>query len=141
MKMLRLKLLKKWGPFGAGSVVDFGEEKGRPLIANGIAEEVGKNEKILKIRDGNSLIRLKLLKQWGPYGAGSIVDFGESKGRPLITNGTAEEVSRRERKVEVKISKKKKPELEVAMVNPAAETAEVTPEIKTRRGRPKNKKE
>lgn len=121
--------------------MDFGESKARSLIVKGIAVEANNNDKLIQINTGNNLIRLKLLKKWGEYDAGSVLDFGESKGAPLIAKGIAERVSRTEKKKEVKVEKKKKPKAETAMMEPIAETAEVTPEIKNRRGRPKNKKE
>jgi len=130
--MLRLKLLSKWGEYGKGSIVDFGESKGCPLIANGTAAEVDKNEKLVTIQtNSKAFIRLKLLKSWGNYGEGSVVDFGESKGRPLIANGTAVEVSKKEKIIKIKGNRKKRkkpPKVETATAEPVAETAEVTPQ-------------
>jgi len=134
---IRLKLLKNWGGYKKGSVIDFGESKGRPLIANDTATEVGKKVKIIHIKidsSGGDLIRVKLIKKWGGFGEGSILDLGESKGRTLIEYGMAIEVSKKEKKV-VKNFKKKKPKVEIAMIEPEAETAEVTPEKKSKKSK------
>jgi hypothetical protein len=128
--MIRLRLLRKWGEYGAGSVADFGESKGKPLIAAGVAEKVSSKEKIRVIKDRGETIRLKLLKTWGPYGIGSIVDFGESKGRPLIESGVAVQVAKKEKKVTVNPSKKKAG-VETATAKPDAETADNPPDIPT----------
>lgn len=118
--LLRLRLRKKWGEYAAGSVVDFGEGKGRPLIANGTAELADENEKLVKVKSSpeTDLIRLRLLKKYGNYEAGSVVDFGERKGRPLVESGMAVEVSKKEKKIVVKPKKKK---IETASMNRKAE--------------------
>ena len=139
--LIRVRLLKKWGEYGMGSVVDLGESKARTLIAAGVAIAANSNEQLVHVRTGNDVIRLKLLKKWGEYAEGTVIDFGERKGRPLIEKKIAVEVSKREKKIVIKPEKKKKPKAETAMVEPIAETAEVTPKITTRRGRPRNKKE
>jgi len=137
--MLRLKLLHKWGEYGEGSVVDFGEGKGRPLIANGTA--IMTDEKLVTIKPANRTIKLKLLKPWADYMEGSVIKFGESKGAPLIAAGIAEraENNAKENRI-IRGKQKKPPKVETAVNEPKidmkAETAEVTPE-KTRRGRPR----
>lgn len=133
--LIRLKLLKNWGGYKKDSVMDFGESKGRPLIANDTAIEVSKKERIRKIDNlGGSLIRVKLIKTWGGFSEGSVLDLGESKGRTLIEYGMAKEVSRKMKKVEIKL-KKKKPKVEVAMIEPKAETTEITPEKKPKKSK------
>lgn len=122
---LRLKLLQKWGEYGAGSVLEFGESKGLPLIAKGLAERTDEPLKTIGA-DNSKKIRLKLLKQWGEYGAGSVIDFGESKGLPLIAKGIAEKTNEALNKTQ-RSKKKQRPQAETAMMEPAAETAEVTP--------------
>jgi hypothetical protein len=119
--MIRLRLLRKWGEYGAGSVADFGESKGKPLIAAGVAEKVSSKEKIRVIKDRGETIT---------YGIGSIVDFGESKGRPLIESGVAVQVAKKEKKVTVNPSKKKAG-VETATAKPDAETADNPPDIPT----------
>ena len=128
--LIRVKLLKNWGGYKKGSVMDLGESKGRPLIANDTAIEVSNKEKIIKINNlGDGLIRVKLTKTWGGFCVGSVMDLGESKGRTLIDSGMAEEVGK-QMKIDKKSPKKKNPKVEVAMIEPKAETAVVTPEKK-----------
>lgn len=130
-KMIRCRLIKKWGPFGAGSVIDMGDSKADPLIKAGVMEKVSNKEKINKVLTGTrvELIRVRLLKQWGPFGEGSVIDLGETKGRPLIDNGVAVEVSKKERLNKKGLSKKVKP-VETATAPPPAETADNPPVIK-----------
>jgi len=42
--LIYLKLLKKWGEYKPGDTAMFDERKGRPLIANGTAIELKKQE-------------------------------------------------------------------------------------------------
>jgi len=132
--LIRLKLLKNWGGYQKGSVMDFGESKGRPLIANDTAIEVSKNEKITKIADlGGGLVRVKLIKTWGGFCVGSVLDLGESKGRTLIEYGIAIEVGKTMNKVKIMPKKKNPPKVEVAMIEPKAETAVMTPKKKPKK--------
>ncbi len=140
--LIRLKLLKNWGGYKKGSVMDFGESKGRPLIANDTAIEVSKKEKVTKITDlRDGLVRVKLIKKWGGFGIGSVLDLGESKGRTLIEFSIAEEVGKTMSKVKIMPKKKNPPKVEVAMIEPEAETAVVTPEKKPKKRKKQRKKQ
>lgn len=124
-KRVQLRLLRPWGGFRAGEEVIFDPRKGIPLIEKGIGIEVLRTLKenpVIRKNSSNERIRLKLLKPWGGYDAGSIMDFGESKGWTLIDNGTAIEVSKKKKKLTVKAGKKK-PKVENKIAEPVAETA------------------
>jgi len=47
--LIRVRLLKKWGEYGMGSVVDLGESKARTLIAAGVAIEASANEQLVHV--------------------------------------------------------------------------------------------
>jgi hypothetical protein len=140
--LIRLKLLKNWGGYKKDSIMDFGEIKGRPLIAKDTAIEVSENEKINKIIDsGGGLVRVKLIKTWGGFCVGSVLDLGESKGRTLIELNMAIEVGKTMNKVKIMPKKKNPPKVEVAMIEPIAETAEVTPKKKPKKRKKQREKQ
>jgi hypothetical protein len=140
--LIRLKLLKNWGGYKKDSIMDFGEAKGRPLIAKDTAIEVSENEKINKIIDsGGGLVRVKLIKTWGGFCVGSVLDLGESKGRTLIELNMAIEVGKTMNKVKIMPKKKNPPKVEVAMIEPIAETAEVTPKKKPKKRKKQREKQ
>ena len=140
--LIRVKLLRCWGGYKKGSVMELGEAKGRPLILNNTAIEVSKNEKINKIADlGDGLVKVKLLKTWGGFCVGSVMDLGESKARTLIERSEAIEVDKKMSKVKIMPKKKNLPKVEVAMIEPEAETAVVTPEKKPKKRKKQRKKQ
>lgn len=140
--LIRVKLLRSWGGFKKGSVMELGEAKGRPLILNNTAMEVSNKEKVMKITNlGDNLVRVKLIKTWGGFCVGSVMDLGESKGRTLIEQGMAVDVDKTMNKIKIMPKKKNLPKVEVAMIEPEAETAEVTPKKKPKKKKKQEEKQ
>lgn len=127
MKKIQVRLCKSWGNFSAGDDVLFDENKGREIIIGGYGVEVKRTMKenpINKKRRPRVKIKIKLVKQWGGRPVGAEVMFDESKGYEIIAAGIG---------VEVEKKPKKPKKIEVAMIDPAAETAEAPPIIKKSR--------
>lgn len=100
-ELVRIKLVKEWGGFFIGDVINAGESKAWNLIDQKIAELTDLPLTVQKKDRPGSTIRLRLLKDWGKYSAGSVVDFGATKARPLIGQGVAIEVSKGEEIVKI----------------------------------------
>lgn len=110
-KKIRVKLLRAWGGYITGDKILCDASKGQGIIENNLGVEVPATNKrgeylpnkIQKRTKSKMLIRLKLLKNWGNFAAGSVLDFGRSKGEPLIDNGTAIKISKREKIVKIAV--------------------------------------
>lgn len=78
-------------------------------------------------------IRIKLLKKWGGYKPGDIVQFDDCKGNLLLKNGTGELARPGEQASNVEYAKPPRPKrhakAETATLKPGAETADLTPQI------------
>ncbi len=140
MKLIRLKLLKKWGRFSPGDEYDFGHAKAVPLIKKGVAVEIEAKGPLKPWVKGKpkpmELVRLKLLKKWGRFKPGDEYDFGYTKAQSLIESGTAIDIKAKP-KPEVKPEPKPEP-TEKAEDQEVCEKATVDPVwTPRRRGRPR----